>query len=163
MQANSSLNITTGVNINTNQGDVNLDGIGSTFTKINTLANNQGNFSILNGRNFTTAGDLDNSGTVTVGSGSDFEVSGNLTGTGNLIVNGILTANSIVQNSLTIGAGEMVTISPLSGGPLAAQNQISPVPEPATITLLLLAGMAVGLWRSRKRDGGIKKTGQVRY
>jgi hypothetical protein len=156
VKANSILNISTGSNINTNQGDVTLDGLASTFTNINSLANNQGNFSVLNGRNFTTAGDLANSGTVTVGSGSDLEVAGDLTGAGNLSVNGILTADSIVQNTLSIGAGAIVTIRPISGGPFAAQYQISPVPEPATITLLLLAGVGLGLWRSRRRDDGIQ-------
>ncbi|MGA2799596.1 MAG: PEP-CTERM sorting domain-containing protein [Thermoguttaceae bacterium] len=153
-RSNSTINITTGSNIITNQGDVTLDGLASTFTNINSLANNQGNFSVLNGRNFTTAGD--NSGTVTVGSGSDLEVAGDLTGAGNLSVNGILTADSIVQNTLSIGAGAIVTIRPISGGPFAAQYQISPVPEPATITLLLLAGVGLGLWRSRRRDDGIQ-------
>ena len=155
VQTNSSLFLAPGSNIITNQGNVTLDGVGSTFNIVG-LANNQGSFSILDGRNFTTVGDLANSGTVSVGSGSDFEVSGDLTGGGTLSVCGILTADSIVQNTLTIGAGATVTIRPISGGPLAAQFQISPVPEPATFTLLLLAGLVLGLWRLRRRDVGIQ-------
>jgi hypothetical protein len=152
-RSNSTINFTTGSDISTNLGNVTLDGAGSLFDKINTIADNQGSFSILNGRNFTTMGDLANSGSLTVGSGSDFEVNGNLTGAGNLNVSGLLTADSIVQDTLTIGAGAIVTIRPLSGGPLAAQYQFSPVPEPATLTLLLLAGLGLGLWRLRRRDG----------
>ena len=150
VKANSTL-ITTGGNITTNQGNVILDGVGSTFTKITSLANNQGSFSVLDGRNFTTAGDLANSGTVTVGSGSDFKVSGALSGTGNLSVDGMLTAYSISQNTITIGAGGIVMIGPVPGGPLSAQYQISPVPEPATITLLMLVGVGLGLWRFWKK------------
>jgi len=149
---NSSLNITAGGNILVNHGSITLNGSGSTFNKCDLLADNEGLFNIIGGRNFTTVGNLANSGTVTVGSGSDFEVSGALSGTGNLNVNGILTANSIVQNTLTIGAGGIVTIRPISGGPLAAQDQISPVPEPATITLLYLVGVGLGLWHLKKRD-----------
>ena len=36
-------------------------------------------FTITGGRNFTTAGDFTNNGTLTVGSGSTFDVNGNLT------------------------------------------------------------------------------------
>ncbi len=150
VKANSTLNITTGSNIITNQGDVTLDGVGSTFAKINSLANNQGDFSVLNGRNFTTVGDLANSGTVTVGSGSDFDVTGGITGAGDLIVNGTLTTDSIFQDTFTLGAGARVTIRAIPGGHMDAQYQITPVPEPATITLLLLAGLGLGLWRSRR-------------
>ena len=48
----------------TNQGTVVLNGAGSTLQPINALANNQGSFSILGGRSFTTTGDLTNSGTL---------------------------------------------------------------------------------------------------
>jgi hypothetical protein len=79
--ANSSLNITTGANITTNQGSVTLDGAGSLFPRIDTLATNAlgGSFTIKNGRNFTTVGDFTNNGTLGVGSGSIFTVTGNYT------------------------------------------------------------------------------------
>jgi hypothetical protein len=142
VNANSTLNITTGGNIAVNQGNVTLDGVGSVFAKINSLTDNQGSFTIKGGRNFTTPGNLANSGELTVGSGSAFSVNGDLTGIGTTSVSGSLVVDSIVQNTLTIGAGAKVTIRPLSGGPMAGQFQITPVPEPSTFILI---GIAFGL------------------
>jgi len=146
VNTNSTLNLVLGNNITTNQGNVTLDGLLSNFTKINFLTTNQGSFSVLGGRNFTTAGNLANSGTLTVGSGSAFTVSGNLTGAGNTIVNGTMTANYISQNSLTLGAGALVTIQAIPGGPLGIET-ISPVPEPGTLIMLLIALAAVAAYK----------------
>jgi hypothetical protein len=150
VKANSTLNITTGENITTNQGNISLDGLGSTFIKINTLEDNQGSLSIMEGRNFTTLGNLANSGTLTVGTGSNFTVNGDLTGTGNTIVDGIMTADSIVQNMLTIGAGGIVTIMPLGGGPMTG-GDFSSVPEPSTLVLIGIAAVSLlAIWQRRK-------------
>jgi hypothetical protein len=65
-------------NITENQATVTMSGINSNFPAFNTLAKNQSSFSILNGRGFITAGDLQNSGLLTVGQGSNLKVSGNL-------------------------------------------------------------------------------------
>jgi autotransporter-associated beta strand protein/T5SS/PEP-CTERM-associated repeat protein len=72
-----------------------------------------------------------------------------ITGVGNLGVGdgatpSILTANYIQVGTLTVAAGSEIIIAPLPGGPLAAQPNLTAVPEPCTLTLLLLAGM--GLW-----------------
>jgi hypothetical protein len=150
VRANSVLDIANCGNITTNQASVTLDGLGSLFTKINTLANNQGNFGILNGRNFTTVADLANSGALTVGDGSQFTVTGKLSGTGITIVDGALTADSIVQNTLTIGEGATVTINPIPGGPLG-DGTIRAVPEPGTLILLLIAVAAV-IWKKGARN-----------
>jgi autotransporter-associated beta strand protein len=83
---NSTLNITTGSSITTNQGTVILDGPNSLFAKIDSLADNQGMLSVQNGRDFTPAGDLAgnlaNSGTLTVGAGSTLIVGGTYSQTG---------------------------------------------------------------------------------
>ncbi len=152
VKASSTLNIATGgASIAVNQGAVTLDGLGSTFAKINTIADNQGSFSVLNGRNFTTAGTLDNSGSLTVGAGSNFVVTGNLTGNGDTVVNGIMTSNMIVQNSLTLGGGAIVTINPIPGGPLGGQS-LTAVAEPSTLFMLLIAAAGVAWYRViRKR------------
>jgi RHS repeat-associated protein len=72
----STLNITTGSQITTNQATIVLDGPNSNFSKINTLATNKGSFTILRGRNFTTVGSLSNTGTITVGPLSTLAVNG---------------------------------------------------------------------------------------
>ncbi len=66
-------------NFTTNSGHVTLDGLGSSFARIDTIASNRGSFSLLNGRDFTTVGNLTNSGELTVGPASELNVNGNLT------------------------------------------------------------------------------------
>jgi autotransporter-associated beta strand protein len=147
VKGSSTLKITnpTGVNISTNQANVTLDGSGSTFSEINSLVDNKGSFSIINGRNFTTVGNLANSGTLSVGSGSNFSVSGDLTGTGTTVVNGILTSDSIVQNTLTIGSGSKVVIRSIGDATLSSAENLNSVPEPATLIMLLIAVALAGL------------------
>lgn len=61
------INISTGSNITNNQGNVTLDGAGSSFAKFTTaLNNNQGSLTLKNNRDLTTAGAFSNSGTMTV-------------------------------------------------------------------------------------------------
>ncbi|MEO8495611.1 MAG: hypothetical protein ABI614_11115, partial [Planctomycetota bacterium] len=63
-------------NYTTNLGNVTLDGSQSRFLNIDGLANNQGSFTLDNGRDFTTLGNLANTGSITVGPGSTLTVSG---------------------------------------------------------------------------------------
>jgi hypothetical protein len=76
-----------------------------------------------------------------------------ITGVGNTTVSGPagteLIANSIVQNTLTIGAGCTMTIRAISGGPSASYTNLTPVPEPATWILLALAAAGMLGWRAR--------------
>ncbi len=76
VRADSSLNIDIGSDIATNQGTVVLDGVESQFDRIDTLADNQGTFEILNGREFSTVGSLTNSGTIIIGAGSTLTIGG---------------------------------------------------------------------------------------
>jgi hypothetical protein len=64
----STLTFNAGSNISTigSAAKVTLDGTGSTFAKINTLNNNEGEFTVKNGRDFTTTGNLANSGTLRI-------------------------------------------------------------------------------------------------
>ncbi len=66
--AGATLEFATGSNITTigSSASVMLTGAGSTFAKINTIATNQGGFTLRNNRDFTTSSAFANSGTVTV-------------------------------------------------------------------------------------------------
>jgi T5SS/PEP-CTERM-associated repeat protein len=74
-------------------------------------------------------------------------------GTGQTYVhyNAQLETGSIIQNSLTIGAGAKVVIRPLSSGAPASQ----PVPEPS---LVLLAGLALLCWSLGRCQFATKQT-----
>jgi hypothetical protein len=91
------------------------------------------------------AGSVANAGTMTVsGTVAANAISG--AGSTQVDASASLTADSIVQGTLSIAAGGVVTIRETTGG------SVSTVPEPSTLTLLL-AG-AIGLltlaWRRRK-------------
>ncbi len=98
-----------------------------------------------------------NSGTLQINSPAGATVTlHDVSGTGTLVVgNGTaatsVTADSISVNTLTIGAGSTLTIAPLQGGPQAATGSISPVPEPSTWAMLMLAAMGLGIYRRRGR------------
>ena len=77
-RAGATLAVAGAPNVTVNQGNVLLEGAGSTIAWINKLADNQGAFTIRNGRNFTTAGALASTGTLDVGRGCTLTVSGSL-------------------------------------------------------------------------------------
>jgi RHS repeat-associated protein len=76
VRAGATLNLARAPNLTASSASITLDGPGSTFTTINTLASNAGSFSLLDGRNFTTVGPFSNTGSLTVGAGSTFHVTG---------------------------------------------------------------------------------------
>ena len=80
---------------------------------------------------------------------------GTISGIGDTTVSGPagteLIATSIVQNTLTIGAGCTVTIAAIPGGPLASGANLTPVPEPATWILLTLAAAGMLNWPACSR------------
>ncbi|MGA2059429.1 MAG: autotransporter-associated beta strand repeat-containing protein [Thermoguttaceae bacterium] len=101
--------------------------------------------------NGSTHMSVTNNGALNITSGS--KTVGALSGTGNTTLSAStqLTATSVVQNTLTIGAGATLTIAPIPGGPLAGMGSISPVPEPSTWALLMLAAMGLGMYWRRSR------------
>jgi fibronectin-binding autotransporter adhesin len=84
-----------------------------------------------------------NDGTMNVSSLS--EQAGAVSGVGSTSVNGSLTADSIVQNSLSISAGATVTIRETTGGAVNA------VPEPGTWVLIGTALLGLLAFRRRLR------------
>jgi len=83
----------------------------------------------------TVSGGVVNNGTFTVdGIASVGALSGS---TGITVINNSLTADSIIQDTLTIGAGGTVTIRPTTAGAdLGGASNLSQVPEPGTWVLL---------------------------
>jgi hypothetical protein len=118
-----------GANIVTNAANITLTGASSKITNqggtVDALANfatnsSTGSFAISAGRNFTSAGNFTNNGTLNVGNGTKFDVSGNLTnfsGTkltgGTYVIGGTLQFNgaNIVTNAANLTlAGSAATI-----------------------------------------------------
>ncbi len=106
-------------------------------------------------------GDLADLSTINVAGGASLQVIsgtpglGDIAGLGSTSVYGagtVLTVDSIVQNTLTVGAGATLVIAPLpllSGGPLAG-NDLQAVPEPQTFIMLLIA-LATAAWIKNRR------------
>lgn len=77
-----------------------------------------------------------------------------ISGQGDLVVGGgaystTLTAESIAIDTLTIAAGAVVVINPISGGPTTGSSDLTAVPEPSALVLLAIA--ALGFLVCRKR------------
>jgi hypothetical protein len=74
----ASLQFPSQTTIYTNAANLTLSGIGATFSGIS-LNSNTGSLTLLDGADFATPGNLNNSGTLTVGPGSTLTVNGNET------------------------------------------------------------------------------------
>jgi hypothetical protein len=149
-----------------NQGNITLDGQGSTFSAVDSIADNQGSFKVTGGRSFQTAGDLDNNGTLTVGNGSTFTVggTGKITGQGSIVIEagGTMTAKSIRADSLVLMGTEDNPAKLILGGggggggsQIAAISASSQVPEPNTGILLFVCGLFIltaSFFIARKRQ-----------
>ena len=70
-------------------------------------------------------------------------------GDGSAVTN--LTVASINTDSLVVGAGSIVTIAPVAGGPLAGAGSLTAVPEPSTWAMLMLGAMGLGIYWRRSR------------
>lgn len=140
MTNGASINVTTGSNITTigSAATVKLSGANSTFAKINTLTNNQGTFHLANDRDFTTAGNLANSGTVRIeDSTTALTIGGSgvytqTAGTTQLVNGGSLNASGGVslQGGMLIGVGTVngnvtTSIGSTSIGPGASPGLIT--------------------------------------
>ncbi len=70
---------------------------------------------------------------------------GNISGVGTTILaaGANLTATSVAQNTITLGAGATLTIAALPGGPTAGGGLAQPVPEPSGIVLLIIAALGI--------------------
>jgi len=91
-----------------------------------------------------------NNGALNITSGSKTVAALSGTGSTTLSAGTQLTATSVLQNTLTIGSGATLTIAAIPGGLLAGMGSISPVPEPSTWAMLVLAAMGLGIYRRRR-------------
>ncbi len=105
----------------------------------------------------TSAGQISASSPLSTADGATLQIDagshalGTIGGTGTLnLVSGNLTANSISQNTITIGAGATLIIAALPGGPLASSDNLSPVPEPSTLILLCTPTLVILLACARR-------------
>ena len=91
----------------------------------------------------TTATFQVNGGTHTVGT---------ISGIGNtdILASSTVTATSVDQGTLTLGIGATLNLAAIPGG-YQSVGSISPVPEPTTWAMLLLAAMGLGIYRRRVR------------
>jgi hypothetical protein len=113
--------------IKTNAADVELDGSGSkiahrtstgTLTSIDqSLRVNQGTLTIKNGRNFNTAGNFKNSGTLNIGANSTFGIGDGFfyTQTSTGIITGTGTFEGNLINDGTVGPGNSPGVLTISG------------------------------------------------
>ena len=95
--------------------------------------------------------DVVNNGNFNITSGS--KRVGNLSGTGSmsLFASTQLTATSVSQSVLTLGPGATLTIAAIPGGPTAGAGSLTPVPEPSTWAMLILAAMGLCMYWRRNR------------
>lgn len=103
-----------------NAANVELNGTGSSFTPINSLANNQGSFSLLGARNFSTPGALQNSGVINIGTASTLSVNG---------------AFSQLDGGTVTGGGKLVASTFSLSGELAPGNSPGTLMLEGTVNL----------------------------
>ncbi len=89
-------------------------------------------------------------------SGTTAQEVGSITGTGATEVasNATLIVSSISQTHISIGSHAKLIVRPSGSGPLsdgADLTSITPVPEPSTWAMLMLAAMGLGIYRRRRR------------
>jgi hypothetical protein len=103
---------------------VELSGPNSTFTNIGGLAANQGNFLVLGGQSFTTAGDFTDSGKLTLGPASTLAVHGSFdeTAAGTVAIQIGGTAAQPTIGQITTNAPGKVTLS----GALVVTSSVIP-------------------------------------
>ena len=117
--ANTSTLSFGGGTITINAANVTLSGASTVFSEINGLNNNQGSFTVANGRNFMTAGALANSGTLIAAGGSTLAVGGALTqaSAGILAGNGTLSASTFTLSGRVAPGGSVsATSGAFTGG-----------------------------------------------
>jgi autotransporter-associated beta strand protein len=133
-------------------GTLSLNKTGSGTLTLQGASTYAGLTNINQGQLILDGGDLSDLSTVNVASGASLQVIsgtptlGSIAGAGSTSVLGygtVLTAASLNQSSITLGAGATLVIAAIPGGPSSAR-EIQSVPEPQMV-VMLLAALAVAL------------------
>jgi autotransporter-associated beta strand protein len=140
----SSLNFNVGSDITTNNTDVVLDGVASSFPKFDSLASNAGTLTISGGKAFSAKGALAISGTLTVGPGSTLTMISGFTNGGTTTINGSLSAAGTIDTTgnLTISGPQTyapATTMNVKGG-VTSLNSDAGAPSNYKLTLNALGG-----------------------
>ena len=106
---------TSGVGVIRNQAKVSLHGAGSVFGHLNALAENQGSLAIMEGRSFSTAASLRNSGTLTIGAGSSLTINGPFINTGIVNSMGTLSVAASGERAAAFAADQPAGSLTISG------------------------------------------------
>ncbi|MGD0655129.1 MAG: autotransporter-associated beta strand repeat-containing protein [Thermoguttaceae bacterium] len=139
-------------------GEGGLTKIGSgtlTLTATNTYAGDtiisEGTLKLSSTGQISAASSIYTSSTATFQVDSGTHTVGDISGTGTTYIldGGNLTASSVVQDTLTIGAVTTFTIASLSGGSQSGSSSTTPVPEPSTIALLIAAALGIVIYCKR--------------
>jgi len=163
--ANSTLDFN-GNTFTTNNANILLDGVNSSFAAVAPLATNNGTFAIDHQRNFTTLGALTNTGTLRVDTGCTLTVNGTLTNSGKIQGNGTIHSN--VTSSGTIAPGDSPGKLSIDGN--VTQNssglldiQIDGTTPGVDFDLLVVTGDATlaGTLQIELLDGYIPPSGQT--
>jgi hypothetical protein len=161
MKASSSFTSTVPLTLTGINGDATIDTQSNNVTISSAISGSGGLKKLGAGKlTLSTASSTGYLGATTISAGQllIYESTANLhavTGQGNLVVGSatfksLLTADSINISALTISAGSTVTIKAIPGGPLSLASALTPVPEPSTVILLLLAGLFGAAYYKRK-------------
>jgi hypothetical protein len=165
----STLDFVSTDNITINQADVILEGTASRFARFNTLADNRGTFELLGGRDFTTVGNLTNSGELVMGPGSILTVNGDYTETESQTAVAWYRGENDAQDSIGTNHGTLQGTVPFAEGQfgqsfsLDGERDFVSVGNPEA---LRLQNFTISAWVKRddlSKGGGIFLYGQSGY
>jgi autotransporter-associated beta strand protein len=150
LQASASFSTAVPMTLTGAGGDATINTQAYTVT-LSSSVSGDGDLKKLGSGTLTLSSLVDYSGVTTISAGK-LQLNGtsldlaSITGAGNLSVgNGstasTLTADSISVSTLTISAGSKIVINPFSGGTSSLAANLTTVPEPSALILLLLAGL----------------------
>ncbi len=139
--AGATLSVPSAAAITTNDGNVTLSGAGSVFTPINSLATNNGSFSVLAGRSFSTFASLSNTGTLTIG--GTLDVAGSYSQTSAAILDDQISGTQAAQFGQMAVTGTATLAGALGVGLINAYQ-----PAQGTSASFLTANLVTGAFSS---------------